>query len=93
MIEAPDTEKQLSLYDVVNTPGVTADLSHIATGAATRGYLKPNDGLKKALDGVDVVIIPAGIPRKPGVSLIHFHTSSYVDSSVIDEQGRSLQGD
>jgi len=58
----------LSLYDVVGTPGVTADLSHISTGASTRGFLKPDDGLKKALDGVDVVIIPAGIPRKPGMS-------------------------
>lgn len=59
---------KLSLYDVVGTPGVTADLSHIATGAVTRGFLKPDDGLKKALDGVDVVIIPAGIPRKPGMT-------------------------
>ena len=69
---------ELSLYDVVNTPGVTADLSHISSvavrnpkrtwGLATKnqqkitGYLPADDGLKKALTGADVVLIPAGIP-------------------------------
>ena len=28
------------------------------------GYLPADDGLKKALTGSDVVIIPAGIPRE-----------------------------
>lgn len=27
------------------------------------GYLPDNDGLKKALTGADVILIPAGIPR------------------------------
>ena len=27
------------------------------------GYLPADDGLKKALTGADVVLIPAGIPR------------------------------
>lgn len=27
------------------------------------GYLPPDDGLKKALTGADIVVIPAGIPR------------------------------
>jgi len=61
---------QLGLYDIVNTPGVAADLSHIATPAKVEGYLPSNDGLKSTLTGADVVIIPAGIPRKPGVSFI-----------------------
>jgi malate dehydrogenase len=60
---------QLGLFDIVNTPGVAADLSHIATPAKVEGYLQPNDGLKKALTGADIVVIPAGVPRKPGVSL------------------------
>ncbi len=59
---------QLSLYDIVNTPGVAADLSHIATPAKVVGYLPPDDGLKKALTGAELVVIPAGVPRKPGVS-------------------------
>ncbi|MCJ1260233.1 hypothetical protein MMC22_000092 [Lobaria immixta] len=32
------------------------------------GYLPENDGLKQALTGADVVVIPAGIPRKPGMT-------------------------
>jgi hypothetical protein len=59
---------QLGLFDIVNTPGVAADLSHIATPAKVEGYLPPDDGLKKALAGADIVVIPAGVPRKPGVS-------------------------
>ena len=66
----------MSLYDIVNTPGVAADLSHIATPAKVEGYLPPDDGLKKALTGADVVVIPAGVPRKPGVCG-HIHISSY----------------
>ena len=59
---------QLSLFDIVNTPGVAADLSHISTPAKVEGYLPPDDGLSKALKGADIVVIPAGVPRKPGVS-------------------------
>lgn len=28
------------------------------------GYLPKEDGLKNALQGADIVVIPAGIPRK-----------------------------
>ncbi|KAI9824812.1 MAG: hypothetical protein M1826_007234 [Phylliscum demangeonii] len=59
---------ELALYDVVNTPGVTADLAHISTPAKVTGYLPKDDGLKHALTGADIVVIPAGIPRKPGMS-------------------------
>ncbi|KAJ3937668.1 MAG: malate dehydrogenase [Lentinula lateritia] len=61
---------ELSLYDIVNTPGVAADLSHIATPARVAGFLPPDEGLTKALAGAQLVIIPAGVPRKPGVSSI-----------------------
>lgn len=59
---------ELALYDVVNTPGVATDLSHISSVAKISGYLPKDDGLKNALTGTDVVVIPAGIPRKPGMS-------------------------
>ncbi|KAE8144548.1 malate dehydrogenase [Aspergillus avenaceus] len=59
---------ELALYDVVNTPGVAADLSHISSVAKTKGFLPKDDGLKHALTGADVVVIPAGIPRKPGMT-------------------------
>uniref|UniRef100_A0A146LI50 Malate dehydrogenase n=1 Tax=Lygus hesperus TaxID=30085 RepID=A0A146LI50_LYGHE len=58
---------KLSLYDIVHTPGVAADLSHIDTPAVTKGYNGP-ESLKDALSGMDVVIIPAGVPRKPGMT-------------------------
>lgn len=61
--------RKLGLYDIVNTPGVAADLSHIATPAKVEGYLPADDGLAKTLAGAHVVVIPAGVPRKPGVSL------------------------
>ncbi|CAM6088643.1 unnamed protein product [Calypogeia fissa] len=57
----------LSLYDIVGTPGVAADISHVNTPAEVDGYAGEAD-LGKALDGADIVIIPAGIPRKPGMT-------------------------
>lgn len=57
----------LHLYDVANTPGVTADLSHMDTTAVVRGFLG-KEQLESALVGMDLVIIPAGIPRKPGMT-------------------------
>ena len=58
---------QLSLYDIAHTPGVAADLSHINTRAKVTGYVGP-DQLKTALEGCQVVVIPAGVPRKPGMT-------------------------
>ncbi|KAI8925714.1 lactate/malate dehydrogenase [Entophlyctis helioformis] len=58
---------ELSLYDIVNTPGVAADLSHINTKAKVTGH-KGADSLAAALTGSDVIIIPAGVPRKPGMT-------------------------
>ncbi|XP_006455561.1 NAD-malate dehydrogenase [Agaricus bisporus var. bisporus H97] len=59
---------ELGLYDIVNTPGVAADLAHISTPAKVEGNLPDNDGLSKTLKGADVVVIPAGVPRKPGMT-------------------------
>ncbi|ORX37735.1 putative L-malate dehydrogenase [Kockovaella imperatae] len=59
---------ELSLYDVVNALGVAADLSHIASPAQVTGYLPPDNGAEKALKDSDIVIIPAGVPRKPGMT-------------------------
>eukprot|EP01064_Diplonema_japonicum_P019559 TRINITY_DN282_c1_g2_i1.p1 TRINITY_DN282_c1_g2~~TRINITY_DN282_c1_g2_i1.p1 ORF type:complete len:318 (+),score=110.63 TRINITY_DN282_c1_g2_i1:77-1030(+) len=58
--------KDLTLYDVVNTPGVAADLSHICTPSKVQGFL--GDDIGSALKGRDIVIIPAGVPRKPGMT-------------------------
>ncbi|GIJ89876.1 hypothetical protein Asppvi_008822 [Aspergillus pseudoviridinutans] len=68
LLKACPLVDELALYDVVNTPGVATDLSHISSVAKVSGYLPKDDGLKNALTGTDVVVIPAGIPRKPGMS-------------------------
>ena len=60
---------ELALFDIVNSPGVAADLSHINTKSVVTGLLPPDDGQAKALKGADIVVIPAGVPRK--VSLLY----------------------
>ncbi|MFQ3206663.1 MAG: malate dehydrogenase [Glaciecola sp.] len=57
---------ELALYDVSPVvPGVAVDLSHIPTDVAVSGHGK--DDLAEALTGCDIVLIPAGVPRKPGM--------------------------
>ncbi|KAI9361771.1 malate dehydrogenase, NAD-dependent [Pilaira anomala] len=58
----------LSLYDIVNAKGVAADIGHINTNSIVTGHTPENDGLKEALTDAHVVVIPAGIPRKPGMT-------------------------
>jgi len=58
---------KLSLYDIVHTPGVAADLSHINSPAQVTGFVGP-DQLADSLKGCEVVVIPAGVPRKPGMT-------------------------
>lgn len=63
---------ELSLFDVVNVPGVGADLSHINTDATTKSFLpsskEDKTALAESLKGSDLVIIPAGVPRKPSMT-------------------------
>jgi malate dehydrogenase len=63
---SPNVTK-LALYDVMGTPGVGADVSHMNTKAVVTAHTGP-DELGAALEGCDVVIIPAGVPRKPGMT-------------------------
>lgn len=57
---------ELSLYDVAPVvPGVAVDLSHIPTDVKVKGFGK--DDLADALTGANIVLIPAGVPRKPGM--------------------------
>jgi malate dehydrogenase len=57
---------ELALYDVAPVvPGVAVDLSHIPTDVKVEGFGK--DDLAKALSGSDIVLVPAGVPRKPGM--------------------------
>ncbi|KAK4802994.1 hypothetical protein SAY86_001197 [Trapa natans] len=58
---------RLALYDIAGTPCVAADVSHINTRSEVAGYMG-EEQLGQALEGSDVVIIPAGVPRKPGMT-------------------------
>ncbi|MCW8330297.1 malate dehydrogenase [Photobacterium sp. SDRW27] len=56
----------LALYDIAPvTPGVAADLSHIPTPVSIKGY--GGEDPTPALEGADVVLISAGVARKPGM--------------------------
>jgi malate dehydrogenase len=67
--------KEVSVYDLsiamVPPGGVAADLSHLEGSAVVKGYAgelnkPPADFMKDALEGCSLVLIPAGMPRKPG---------------------------
>jgi len=56
----------LSLYDISPiTPGVAVDLSHIPTAVKVEGFTGKN--ITPTLHGADIVLIAAGIARKPGM--------------------------
>ena len=75
----------LSLYDVVNTPGVAADLSHVSTVGAVSGHTGDAE-FADALKGCDVVVCPAGVPRKPGMTRDDlFNTNASIVASVAEQ--------
>ncbi|KAF9092241.1 hypothetical protein BGX23_004467 [Mortierella sp. AD031] len=66
LLKQSDLITHLALYDVVNAPGVAADLSHINTRSTVTGHGK--EAMDEALQGAHTVVIPAGVPRKPGMT-------------------------
>jgi malate dehydrogenase len=48
--------------------GVAADISHINTKSKVTGHTPDPAGLRAALEGAEIVLIPAGVPRKPGMT-------------------------
>jgi len=84
---------ELSCYDIVGTPGVAADLSHIPSAGKVIGSLpaagswppSSNTGLEEALTGADVVVIPAGVPRKPGMTRDDlFNTNASIVQTLVE---------
>lgn len=84
---------EVACYDVVGTPGVAADLSHIPSGAKITGDLPSagtwppshNAGLERALTGASVVVIPAGVPRKPGMTRDDlFNTNASIVKTLVE---------
>lgn len=58
---------ELSLFDVVRTPGVAADIAHCSSPAKVSAATGMEE-ISSALTGCEVVVIPAGVPRKPGMT-------------------------
>jgi len=56
----------LALYDIANM-GMATDLAHICTTPRVAGH-SGDAALKEALQDAEVVLIPAGVPRKPGMT-------------------------
>lgn len=117
---------ELSLYDVVGTPGVAADVSHMDTKPkvfvlqalglyrmltayktykpvliSVRGWLPQvtshlgPDQLPNALYNCHLVIIPAGVPRKPGMTrddLFNINAGKFYQHALPATSDADLQG-
>merc|ERR1711939_892523 len=59
---------ELALYDIKGGPGFAADIGHINTKSNVKGYDPTPEGVKECLKGAEIVLIPAGVPRKPGMT-------------------------
>ncbi|KAM0231438.1 hypothetical protein ACHAPO_008548 [Fusarium lateritium] len=68
LCKASNLFTEISLYDIVHVPGIATDLNHIDTKAKVSGFLPDNNGLVRALEGADIVVVTAGIARKPGMT-------------------------
>lgn len=74
---------KLSLYDIAHAKGVGADLSHISSRAVVSAHTVGD--LAGALTGCDVVVIPAGVPRKPGMTRDDlFNTNAGIVADLVD---------
>jgi malate dehydrogenase len=79
----------LALFDLnPMVPGVGVDLSHIPTAVSVKGY--GGEELDTALEGADIVIIPAGVPRKPGMTRDDlFNTNAGIVKNLIESVAKN----
>lgn len=75
----------LNLFDIVGTPGVATDLSHICTTGTVKGFIGPEQ-MAESLKGCQAVVIPAGVPRKPGMTRDDlFNTNAGIVMNIAQE--------
>ncbi|KAF8996839.1 NAD-malate dehydrogenase [Cyathus striatus] len=87
LLKSDPLVSSLSLYDIRGAPGVAADVSHVDTASEVNGYAA--DQLDQALDGAKVVVIPAGVPRKPGMTRDDlFNTNASIVRDLASAVGR-----
>lgn len=87
LLKSDPNISSLRLYDVNEAVmGVTADISHIRTKTQVSGHA--GDKLGEALAGADVIVIPAGVPRKPGMTRDDlFNTNANIVKSLAEKVG------
>jgi len=80
----------LSLYDLASfTPGVGADLSHIETLGKVTAHMG-EESLDECLQDCSLVLIPAGMPRKPGMTRDDlFNTNASIAMKLADACARN----
>ncbi|KAL7204621.1 hypothetical protein ACSBR2_017659 [Camellia fascicularis] len=67
LIKMSPLVSNLHLYNIANVKGVAADLSHCNTPSQVLDFTGASE-LANCLKGVNVVVIPAGVPRKPSMT-------------------------
>lgn len=79
----------LSLYDIMPvTKGIAVDLSHIPSAVTVKGYF--GDSLPTALEGADIVLITAGVARKPGMDRSDlFNINAGIIYDLVKQVGRN----
>ncbi|ANI30733.1 malate dehydrogenase [Yersinia entomophaga] len=79
----------LSLYDIAPvTPGVAVDLSHIPTAVNIKGF--SGEDATPALQGADVVLISAGVARKPGMDRSDlFNVNAGIVRNLVEQIART----
>lgn len=74
---------ELAVFDVNGAPGVAADLGHCDTNTKTTGH--GADDIAGALKGADLVLVPAGVPRKPGMTRQDlFNTNANINKTIAE---------
>lgn len=79
LVAMDERVSELVLYDLSTTAvpvqGVAADVSHLERRVSVQAFAKDpsknesaSDVLKDALNGCHLVLVPAGLPRKPGMA-------------------------
>mmetsp|Transcript_68694 Transcript_68694/g.190136 ORF Transcript_68694/g.190136 Transcript_68694/m.190136 type:complete len:424 (-) Transcript_68694:161-1432(-) len=86
--------KELCIFDLsiaaVPPAGVAADLGHLERKCAVKGYMmeagkSPIDHLEECLKDCHLVLIPAGVPRKPGMSRDDlFKTNADIAKGIVE---------
>eukprot|EP00461_Guttulinopsis_vulgaris_P001237 UN01237 len=80
----------LSLFDVSPAvTGVAADLSHIPTSVQVDSFAGA-DRVEDAFKNADIIVVPAGVPRKPGMTRDDlFNTNASINKNLAKAMAKS----